>query len=295
MKGGRKMSIAVPNLDRMNFEELVKEAKSLIPIYNPEWTNHNPSDPGITLIELFAWLCEMMIYRIDQVPDENYIHFLNLLGVKLDDGEDLLSGIRRGVEQLSECTKAVTAEDFEKLAYEAVMTKPGIKELFPEISVRTICYANRDLENSTDSDEKLGHISIILITDVMDQMKFMKEHSDIRDYVKGYLHDRKLLTNRVHVVDPDYQEIRINMQIAANDLKITDTVKKVIEEYLNPIRGGADKNGWPLGRNFYSSDLYYLVEGISGVEHVIRLELDSPTLKPHQLVKLKLLTIEVEN
>ncbi len=295
MKGGRKMSIAVPNLDRMNFEELVKEAKSLIPIYNPEWTNHNPSDPGITLIELFAWLCEMMIYRIDQVPDENYIHFLNLLGVKLDDGEDLLSGIRRGVEQLSECTKAVTAEDFEKLAYEAVMTKPGIKELFPEISVRTICYANRDLENSTDSDERLGHISIILITDVMDQMKFMKEHSDIRDYVKGYLHDRKLLTNRVHVVDPDYQEIRINMQIAANDLKITDTVKKVIEEYLNPIRGGADKNGWPLGRNFYSSDLYYLVEGISGVEHVIRLELDSPTLKPHQLVKLKLLTIEVEN
>ncbi len=295
MKGGRKMSIAIPNLDRMNFEELVKEAKSLIPIYNPEWTNHNLSDPGITLIELFAWLCEMMIYRIDQVPDENYIHFLNLLGVKLNDGEELESGIRRGVEQLSECTKAVTAEDFEKLAYEAVMEKHGIKEWFPEISVRTICYSNRDLENSKTDNEKLGHISIILITDVIDQMKFMKEHSDIRNYVKQYLLDRKLLTNRVHVVDPDYQEIRINMQIAANDLKISDTVKKVIEEYLNPIRGGADKKGWPLGRNFYSSDLYYLVEGIPGVEHVIRLELDSPTLKPHQLVKLKLLTIDVES
>ena len=290
------MSIAIPNLDRMNFEELVKEAKSLIPIYNPEWTNHNPSDPGITLIELFAWLCEMMIYRIDQVPDENYIHFLNLLGVKLNDGEELASGIRRGVEQLSECTKAVTAGDFEKLAYEAVMAKPGIKEWFPEISVRTICYSNRDLEGSkTDNNEKLGHISIILIIDVKDQMKFMKEHSDIRNYVKEYLLERKLLTNRVHVVDPDYQEIRINMQIAANDLKIADKVKKVIEEYLNPIRGGADKKGWPLGRSFYSSDLYYLVEGIPGVEHVIRLELDSPTLKPHQLVKLKLLTIEVES
>ncbi len=290
------MSITIPNLDRMNFEELVKEAKSLIPIYNPEWTNHNLSDPGITLIELFAWLCEMMIYRIDQVPDENYTHFLNLLGVKLDDGEDLLSGIRRGVEQLSECTKAVTAEDFEKLASEAVMTKPGIKDAFPEISVRTICYTNRDLENSkTDNVEKLGHISIILITAVIDQMKFLKEHSDIRNYVKEYLLDRKLLTSRVHVVDPEYQEIRINMQIASNDLKITDTVRKAIEEYLDPIKGGADKKGWPLGRNFYSSDLYYLVEGISGVEHVIRLELDSPTLEPYQLVRLKELTIEVES
>ncbi|QNU65802.1 hypothetical protein EHE19_012930 [Ruminiclostridium herbifermentans] len=289
------MSIAIPNLDRMNFEELVKEAKSLIPIYNPEWTNHNPSDPGITLIELFAWLCEMMIYRIDQVPDENYIHFLNLLGIKLNDGEDLLSGIRRGVEQLSECTKAVTAEDFEKLAYEAVMSKPGIKEMFPDISVRAICYKNRDLENNITDDEKFGDISIILITEVSDQMKFLKEHSDLKNYVKDYLHERKLLTNRVHVVDPEYQEIRINMQIAADDLKIADTVKRVIEEYLDPIKGGPDKKGWPLGRNFYSSDLYYLVEGISGVEHVIRLELDSPTLKPHQLVKLKLITIEVES
>lgn len=289
------MSLALPNLDKMNFEELVKEAKSLIPIYNPEWTNHNPSDPGITLIELLAWLCEMMLYRIDQIPDENYKHFLNLLGIKLEDGEELASGIRRGVGQLSECTRAITEQDYEKLAYKAVMEKPGLIELFPDISVRTICYTNRDLENSkSDENEKVGHISIILITSVQEQKEFMKKHSDIREYVKDYLIERKLVTTRVHVVDPEYQEIRINMQIASNDSKIVDTVRKVLEEYLDPIKGGADKKGWPIGRSFYRSDLYSLVEGITGVDHVIRLELDSPTLKPYQLIKLKSLTIEVE-
>lgn len=288
------MSIAIPNLDIMNFEELVKEAKSLIPIYNPEWTNHNPSDPGITLIELFSWLCEMMIYRIDQVPDENYIHFLNLLGIKLDDDEKLESGIRRGVKQLSECTRAITAEDFEKLAYQAVMGKPGLKESFPEISVRTICYTNSDLENKTDTYQKFGHNSIILVTNVIDKMKFLKEHSDIRSYVRDYLSERKLITNRIHVVDPDYKEIRINLQVASNDAQISDTIRKVIEDYLDPINGGLDKRGWPLGRNFYSSDLYCLVEGIAGVDHVVRLELDSPALMPYQLVKLKSLDIEVE-
>lgn len=63
------MALPIPNLDDRSFADLINEAKSLIPIYNKEWTNHNPSDPGITLLELFAWLCEMVIYRINQIPD----------------------------------------------------------------------------------------------------------------------------------------------------------------------------------------------------------------------------------
>ncbi|HEY4238221.1 MAG TPA: putative baseplate assembly protein [Kofleriaceae bacterium] len=55
----------------------------MIPRYSPEWTNHNPSDPGITLIELAAWMTDQLIYRLNQVPDKNYVAFLNLLGIKL--------------------------------------------------------------------------------------------------------------------------------------------------------------------------------------------------------------------
>lgn len=290
------MSLPIQNMDEINFEYLVKEAKSLIPVYAPEWTNHNPSDPGITLVELFAWLSEMIIYRIDQVPEKNYLSFLNLLGIQLKEGEELASGIRRGVKQLSECTRAVTIEDFELLAYKALLEKPNIKQIFPDLAVRTICLANRDLENSKTFDsEQFGHVSIILIMATQNQTDLMKETYDLKQYVKQYLSERKVLTNRVHVVDPDYQEVRITMQIAATDEKLAGTVKDVIEKYIDPITGGADKKGWPLGRNIYNSDLYFLVEGITGIDHVKQIELEAPALKPYQLIRLKELIIEVES
>lgn len=72
-----------PNLDDRTFSDLVEECKLRIPRYCPEWTNYNPSDPGITLIELFAWLTDQMLYRFNQVPYRLYIVFLELLGVRL--------------------------------------------------------------------------------------------------------------------------------------------------------------------------------------------------------------------
>jgi predicted phage baseplate assembly protein len=77
------MSLPVPNLDDRSFQSLVDEAKGLIPTYCPEWTNHNVSDPGVALIELFAWMTEMAIYRLNQVPDVFYTRMLNLLGFEL--------------------------------------------------------------------------------------------------------------------------------------------------------------------------------------------------------------------
>ncbi|HTJ46934.1 MAG TPA: putative baseplate assembly protein [Kofleriaceae bacterium] len=55
----------------------------MIPRYAPEWTNHNPSDPGVTLIELAAWMTDLILHRLNQVPEKNYVAFLNLLGIKL--------------------------------------------------------------------------------------------------------------------------------------------------------------------------------------------------------------------
>jgi hypothetical protein len=75
--------IPPPKLDDRTFNDIVEEAIRMIPRYAPEWTNHNPSDPGITLIELAAWMTDLLIYRLNQVPDKNYVAFLNLLGIKL--------------------------------------------------------------------------------------------------------------------------------------------------------------------------------------------------------------------
>ena len=69
-----------PNLDDRTWQDIVAQAKALIPTYAPEWTDHSPNDPGIALIELFAWIVEGMIYRLNRVPDKNLIAFLNLIG-----------------------------------------------------------------------------------------------------------------------------------------------------------------------------------------------------------------------
>ncbi|MFB2835652.1 putative baseplate assembly protein [Floridanema evergladense] len=71
------------NLDDRTFNDLVEECILRIPRYCPEWTNHNPGDPGITLIELFAWLTDQMFMRFNQVPRRNYVAFLELLGIRL--------------------------------------------------------------------------------------------------------------------------------------------------------------------------------------------------------------------
>ena len=73
------MPLQLPNLDDRRYADLVEEARSLIPTFAPEWTNHNPSDPGITLIELFAFLSEMLIYRLNRVTARNVLSFLKLL------------------------------------------------------------------------------------------------------------------------------------------------------------------------------------------------------------------------
>ena len=77
------MALEAPNLDDRKFNDLVTEAKTLIPRYTHEWTDFNESDPGITLLELFAWMTDIMIYRLNQVPERNYLKFLQLLGIEV--------------------------------------------------------------------------------------------------------------------------------------------------------------------------------------------------------------------
>src|SRR3954469_13164579 len=71
-------------LDDRSFQDLVNEARMRISRHCPEWTDHNASDPGITLIELFAWMTEMTIYRLNRVPEKLHLKLLELLDIRLD-------------------------------------------------------------------------------------------------------------------------------------------------------------------------------------------------------------------
>ncbi|MCX4736548.1 putative baseplate assembly protein [Streptomyces sp. NBC_01363] len=77
------MALPSPNLDDRRFQQLVDEAKRYVQQRSPEWTDHNVSDPGVTLIETFAYMVDQLLYRLNRVPDKNYSAFLDLLGVTL--------------------------------------------------------------------------------------------------------------------------------------------------------------------------------------------------------------------
>jgi predicted phage baseplate assembly protein len=68
------------DLDTRTYADLVDEATALIPRHAPEWTDHNATDPGITLLELFAWLVEQDIYRVNRIPERHRRAFVALTG-----------------------------------------------------------------------------------------------------------------------------------------------------------------------------------------------------------------------
>lgn len=77
------MTIEIPVLDDRSHDQLVAETRSRIPVHTPEWTNLNASDPGVTILELFAFLTDNLLYRSNRIPEANRLKFLSMLGIAL--------------------------------------------------------------------------------------------------------------------------------------------------------------------------------------------------------------------
>src|SRR5919199_5078984 len=75
------MPILPPALDDRSFDDLVEELVARIPAHTPEWTNPRVGDPGRTLVELFAWLTDTLLYRANLIPERQRLAFLRLLDV----------------------------------------------------------------------------------------------------------------------------------------------------------------------------------------------------------------------
>jgi hypothetical protein len=75
------MSLPEPNIDDRNYEQILDEALARIPVHTPLWTNYNDSDPGVTILQVFAFMVESLQYRANRIPERNRRKFLNLLGI----------------------------------------------------------------------------------------------------------------------------------------------------------------------------------------------------------------------
>ena len=105
--------LPVINLDDRGFQELVSEARARIARTCPEWTEHNVSDPGITLVELFAQMVDQLIYRVNRIPEKLHVALLELLGIRLDPPSAAVTSLRFRLTSAAEERVAIPAGETE--------------------------------------------------------------------------------------------------------------------------------------------------------------------------------------
>jgi hypothetical protein len=243
------------------------EARGLLVAYAPALTNYNPSDPLITLTELFAYFTEVLLFRLNVVTDDNRIAFLRLLngpGWQPPTPDALDAEVRRTVLTARQTDRAVTPEDFEFLALSLAADPQGRV-------ARARCIPNLDLLVSDPALRLLprpSHVSVVLVP-------FHEADFDpVSTNICAYLEPRRLLATKVHVVKANYIIISVQVTLHLLPDALAGDVKKRVSDALttwfDPIVGGRDGVGWPFGRTVYVSEIYQLLDGIAGVDFATR-------------------------
>lgn len=245
------MPVPLPNLDMRRFDDLVAEMRTLIPHFSPEWTNHNPSDPGVTLVELLAWMTEATLYRLNRIPDQTYDQFIALLSEhKRQPGETMEEAKRRAVQEFYEPFRVVTEDDFER----------ATKKVAQSI--------NQDLKRVKIFTDVFNGIVTVLIVPPTGKVPTQA----LLQVIKEDLHQRKLVGTKLLVRGPAFTKVKVEVTVVPNSNTLHELVNREVEQaitnYVHPLHGGPDQSGWPFGRSLTTFELSGLLEGLSSVDHV---------------------------
>ena len=311
------MPIPLSNLDDRTYADLVEEAIGRIPLEAPEWTDYNPADTGIVLIELLAWLTEMVLYRLNQIPNANQAVFLSLLkgkpwtipsGLSTTAQVNLLQReTQKTLAQLRQPYRAVTTSDFTQLIlYDWLQTKTAPREFGANAEIARIhCLPERDLDNA-DIDQVIeAHISLVVLPRHPQEDTTLLRHT-----LKRFLNQRRLITTHLHIVEPHYVNVTLSatlyLEDSANFRIVQDQVEQRIQNFFADLDSHEfwDGQGYPFGTDIYLSELYQLLDGMAGVDYVEDIELTGVegdrqkfneqnqliglSIREHELVKIQI-------
>ena len=306
------MPIPLPDLDDLTFAELTDQARALIPGLYPDWTDHNPSDPGIALVELLAWFTEMLLFGTNEIPDRNVDKFLRLLNGPdwaPAEGEAQADAVRGTLLRLSERYRATTADDYE---YLVTHTWPGTGpalELGPAAGVRRVrCLPARNLsapDPATRAQPAPGQLSVVVLPDPGPDPADVRPQPDpgLLAGLAAFFEPRRILTTGVHVVGPEYVDVGVGANLALREDAPPDaalaSARAALSAFAHPYTGGLDGAGWPFGRAVYVSEVDAALERLPLIDFVEEVALTGPepildddrqvcgvALDDHQLVRL---------
>ncbi|MGZ4568005.1 MAG: hypothetical protein ACXVFZ_14440 [Blastococcus sp.] len=287
-----------PTLDDVTYADLVARARARIPSLAPDWTDHNPADPGITLVELFAFLAEMLVYQADQLPPDRTDTFLALLnGPGWTRTTDLDTAVAATLAALRSPWRAATADDVVAL----------LTAVWPDGDAsrtrvrRARCVAERDLTGAPDGDQPApGRLSIVVVPEPeADAPGLPVASADLCAAVLDWLEPRRLLGVRHHVLPAPYVPITLTARlviredyapvtVARSGVLTDDAIAReagrqgaaAIAAHLHPLTGGDEGTGWPFGRDVHASELYAVLDRLPGVDFVDGLRfLDTPAAR----------------
>lgn len=280
------------------YETLVAEARAQLPGLAPAWTDHNPTDPGIALIELAAYFVEMLLFQAEQVTEDTRLAFLRLLegpGRRLADGETLDAALDAALLRLRSRWRAVTAEDYVELVRDQWPRDDAADPFAP--LARVHCLPGLDLRTPRPTPAP-DHVAVVVLPDTD-----LPASDALLAALRRFLDARRLLTVHVHVYRPVFVALAVEADLyAADDADATtlaDRATKDLAALFDARTGGPDGDGWPLGRPVHVSEVLARLDAVAGVDFVesLRLVCDDARrrtvdgwpvgvhLDPHELVR----------
>ena len=314
------MPINLPNLDDRRFADLMEEALRLIPAHAPEWTNHNPSDPGITLVELFAYVTEMLIYRLNRVTPEHTLAFLKLIEgdnwKPLSDWKPLKECTTADWEKkerknkeaiINEWWQQCSAEERNRVVAETVMRLRTPERAVSTSDFEDLVYkADERVARAHCIPGAMGQIRIIVVPKTINSDPSLSP--DLKKKIEDALSGRCPLTTQIKVEGPKLVEISITLKLELENDAVEADVKIKAEKALRQF---LDPRNWPFGQAVYKYKIMELFADLPGIRKVQITNLSGTTtsgttpptvvvrrndikldIKPDELVIFKTLTFE---
>jgi predicted phage baseplate assembly protein len=182
----------------------------------------------------------------------------------LENAKNRVPGFLRSLQ------RAVTSGDYEYLALAAAPGQIGrVFALQPPNS-------------------SIGEVKVLLIPRVKDPSAYIEPDDltvdgDVRKAVESYLDDRRLLTTRLDVTQPAYYWVGTRVRLRASDHadpeKVKEAVAKRLFEFINPLTGGMDGQGWTFGRDLHDSDIIAALQNVAGIDFIRSVELFPVTMR----------------
>jgi hypothetical protein len=275
------LTFKAQQFDDWTYEDLVSEGLAMLPSLAPQWTDYNASDPGITLVELFAWFTEMLIFQAGQLTREDRAAFLKLLtsAAETPGGAELDQPTQHALLAIRTPQRAVTCSDYETLALRADSRVARAKC----VPLRKLDERNQAARNAT----RPGHVSLVVIPAAGGNEHNLNE---LILKVGRYIEPRRILTTRVHVVAPRHVDFEVHLHVFAvpgvSSRAVGDKARETLEKFFDALHGGVDQAGWPLGRDVYVSELYLVVSRLNIVDHVSR------SVNPHTGARIEEIVVD---